>query len=178
MTKPTKGIECIDCKAERERRGLPKPKNGMRPAPYGGPRSPRCATHARQHARASKAGVRERRVQKIYGLAPGEYGKLYLHQEGVCAICRRATGATRALSVDHDHKNGLTRGLLCRPCNDLLGHLRDDPEAARRIAQYLTFPPARQLGIVAIHEDFRKEDGGRPEVPVPPVPQVGNGDQE
>ena len=159
MTRPRnapRGKECKDCKAERERRGLPYPAN---PRPIKDGTGGRCATHGVQAKRLSKAGAHERRVQKVYGLKPGEYGQLYLHQKGVCAICGRATGATRNLSVDHDHKNGLVRGLLCRPCNDLLGHLRDDPEAARRIVGYLTFPPARQLGIVAVHEDFRKQEG-------------------
>jgi hypothetical protein len=150
-----RGKECRDCKAERERRGLPYPAS---PRPIKEGTGGRCATHGVQAKRLSKAGAHERRVQKVYGLKPGEYGRIYLLQGGLCAICRRATGATRNLSVDHDHKNGLARGLLCRPCNDLLGHLRDDPEAARRIAGYLTLPPARQLGIVAIHEDFRKEE--------------------
>lgn len=157
MTKPRntpRGVECKDCKAERERRGLPYPANPRRVVPDSGGR---CHSHNVQRKRLAKAGAHERRVQKVYGLKPGEYGKLYLFQKGVCAICRRATGATRNLSVDHDHKTGLTRGLLCRPCNDLLGHLRDDPEAARRISGYLVFPPTTQLGITAFHEDFRKE---------------------
>jgi hypothetical protein len=146
-------IECKDCKAERERRGKPFPAS---PRPVVENSGGRCHSHNVQRKRLVKAGAHERRVQKVYGLKPGEYGKIYLLQEGVCAICRRATGRTRNLSVDHDHRNGLVRGLLCRPCNDLLGHLRDDPEAARRIAGYLTLPPARKLGIVAVHEDFRK----------------------
>lgn len=153
-----RGAECVDCKAERERRGLPFPKY-PRATPFGGPRSPRCASHYRQSVKASKAGTRERRVQKIYGLKPGQYGEIYLYQGGACAICRRATGATRALSVDHDHKTGFVRGLLCRPCNDLLGHIRDDRETAVRIARYLTRPPAAELGIEALHEDFRKGEG-------------------
>lgn len=157
MTKPRntpRGVECKDCKAERERRGLPYPAN-PRGAPYPGPR---CATHDRQKKRLSKSGAHERRVQKVYGLKPGEYGQIYLFQGQVCAICRRATGATRALSVDHDHRNGQVRGLLCRPCNDLLGHLRDDVETARRVVGYLLAPPAVQLNIIALHEDFRKEE--------------------
>lgn len=156
---PTRNPECVDCKTERERRGKPYPAY-PRPATFGGPRTPLCASHARARKKLSKSGAHERRVQKVYGLKPGEYGKIYLAQGGVCAICRRATGATRNLSVDHDHQTGLTRGLVCRPCNDLLGHLRDDVEAARRIVGYLLNPPARQLGIVAIHEENRKDDRG------------------
>lgn len=150
---PKRNPECKDCKAERERRGLPYPAY-PRPASYPGPR---CASHDRAKRRLAKSGAHERRVQDVYGLRPGQYGEIYLAQGGVCAICRRATGATRKLSVDHDHRTGLTRGLLCRPCNDILGQLRDDVEAARRIVSYLISPPALQLGIVAIHKDNRKE---------------------
>lgn len=156
MTRPRnapRGQECKDCRAERERRGLPYPANPRRLVPDSGGR---CHTHSVQRKRLSRSGAHERRVQKVYGLKPGQYGEIYLFQGQVCAICRRATGATRNLSVDHDHKTGLTRGLLCRPCNDLLGHLRDDRHAAQRIANYLLTPPARQLGIEALHEDFRK----------------------
>lgn len=156
MTRPRnapRGKECRDCKAERERRGLPYPAN---PRPIKDGTGGRCHTHGLQAKRLSKAGARERRVQKVYGLEPGAYGVLYVFQGKVCAICRRATGATRALSVDHDHETGRVRGLLCRPCNDLLGHLRDDVEAARRIVRYLLCPPAMQIGMVAIHEDFRR----------------------
>lgn len=149
-----KAPECKDCKAERERRGEGLPKY-PRPAPYPGPR---CSSHDRQKKRAAKSGAHERRVRKTYGLKPGQYWEIYVFQGGRCAICRRATGQTRALSVDHDHKTGLVRGELCRPCNDMLGHGRDDPGFFVRAAQYLNNPPAKQLGIEAIHEDFRKEE--------------------
>jgi hypothetical protein len=148
--------ECKDCKEERERRGAPYPKQ---PRPVKEGTGGRCHSHGVQRRRLVKSGTHERRVQKVYGFERGEYGRLYLFQGKVCAICRRATGATRKLSVDHDHKTGLVRGLLCRPCNDLLGHLRDDVATAQRIAAYLIAPPARHLGIEALHEDFRKEAG-------------------
>jgi hypothetical protein len=95
----------------------------------------------------------------VYGLEPGQYQQIWYAQNGVCAVCRRATGRTRRLSVDHDHKTGLVRGLLCRPCNDVLGHLRDDLEAVARLRLYLVAPPASALGIVAYHEETRGDDG-------------------
>lgn len=118
------------------------PKDSKRPAPYPGPR---CFTHNREATRAGKRRNAERRDAKVYGLQPGGYDMLLELQDGHCAICRRATGKTRRLSVDHDHKTGKVRGLLCRPCNTLLGHLRDDPVAAERIRDYLIDPPAGRL---------------------------------
>lgn len=150
--------ECVDCKAERDRRGAPYPKK-VRPCPYGGPRTPLCHSHFKARKTLAKSGAHERRVQKVYGLKPGEYGVIYLHQEGLCALCRTARGVVRHLAVDHDHASGLVRGLLCSlsPCNKILGHARDDVEFFRRAIAYLVEPPARQLGIVAIHEDSRRD---------------------
>jgi hypothetical protein len=84
-------------------------------------------------------------VARRYGIELGDYDRLYRGQSGVCAICRRATGRTRRLSVDHDHKTGEVRGLLCRPCNDVLGLARDDPAFFLRAIEYLANPPARAI---------------------------------
>lgn len=116
---------------------------------------PRCLACHRAIVKIRKDLAHEKRVQKIYGLEPGDYQRIYEFQGGKCYICRRATGASRRLSVDHDHKTGKVRGLLCRPCNDVLGHLRDDPWAVRRALDYLSRPPADHLGIDAVHEDNR-----------------------
>lgn len=60
-------------------------------------------------------------------------------------MCRRANGRTRRLSVDHDHITGQVRGLLCRPCNTILGHARDAIRFFERAIDYLTDPPAMRL---------------------------------
>jgi hypothetical protein len=84
-------------------------------------------------------------VCAVYGLGPGDYERIYAAQGGRCAICRRATGATKKLAVDHDHATGEVRGLLCSSCNRAIGHLRDDPEAFMRAQIYLVDPPARAV---------------------------------
>jgi hypothetical protein len=91
----------------------------------------------------------------VYGLDDGDYSRIYHFQNGRCFLCQRATGAARRLSVDHDHKTGRVRGLLCRPCNDILGHARDDVEFFRRAVSYLQLPPASVMGVEAIHKDNR-----------------------
>jgi hypothetical protein len=50
-----------------------------------------------------------------------------------CVIC----GVEEKLVVDHDHKSGKIRGLLCNHCNRGLGHFRDDPTLLEFAAQYL-----------------------------------------
>lgn len=49
------------------------------------------------------------------------YRALVAWQAGRCAMCGHAVPG-RALSEDHDHATGLTRGFLCRGCNLHEGH--------------------------------------------------------
>lgn len=93
-----------------------------------------------------KAASHDKMVQRVYGLAPGEYERLYALQGGRCAILRcRATGKSKKLAVDHDHVTGAPRGLLCSNHNREIGANRDDPEVFRSIAEYLENPPAQQV---------------------------------
>lgn len=112
----------------------------------------RAASRVKYCARCEAAVKRERsdaqhraRVAATYGLALDGYDRLYLAQGGRCYICRRATGKTRRLAVDHDHKTGKVRGLLCKSCNTMLGHARDDPMMFFRAASYLDCPPANEV---------------------------------
>lgn len=133
---------CIDCIAEgiTTNRKLATTKAG-KPVP-----GPRCATHHRAKRRGRRDYSHEKHILETYGITSEEYASIASHQGGVCAICQRARGLKRRLSVDHCHKTGRVRGLLCQPCNKhVLGHLRDDPAAFQRAIAYLTHPPAVQV---------------------------------
>lgn len=118
--------------------------SSARPAPYPGPR---CATHNRAFRKQQKKANHERMVMKTYSLEIGDYARIYQEQGGLCAICRRATGKTKRLAVDHDHDTGLVRGLLCGPCNKLVGYFRNSPEAFLRAAEYLERARERNLDV-------------------------------
>lgn len=64
-----------------------------------------------------------------YGLTLTQFNSLLEAQGGVCAICGKINTCGIRLFVDHCHKTNKVRGLLCRKCNILLGHFRDQPEA-------------------------------------------------
>ncbi|WP_153544463.1 endonuclease VII domain-containing protein [Streptomyces sp. RB17] len=76
---------------------------------------------------------RAHHLKRNYGLTEAERDAMIAAQRGLCAICLAAPPA----HVDHCHKTGRVRGVLCFNCNSAIGKLRDDPEAARRAAAYL-----------------------------------------
>jgi Recombination endonuclease VII len=66
------------------------------------------SSHARKPKRAKQLGVTD-----------DEYQRLLTFQGGVCAICGNPP-KNRRLSVDHNHRTGKVRGLLCFRCNRAL----------------------------------------------------------
>ena len=84
---------------------------------------------------------RERRLQTFYKITPEEYERMLVHQNGGCALCHRPPARVR-LAVDHDHRTGLIRGLLCNWCNRAIGQFRDDVDKVRQVVTYFTDPPS------------------------------------
>lgn len=65
----------------------------------------------------------------IYGLSQAQNDEiLKLQDDGKCAICL----TLGPLCIDHDHKTGQVRGMLCRSCNVLLGNAKDDKAILNR----------------------------------------------
>lgn len=86
-----------------------------------------------------RRSVRDRELLRLYGITLERYERMLDAQGGVCAICKLPETAKHArnLAVDHDHDTGAIRALLCMRCNTVLGVLRDSPELAERLAEYL-----------------------------------------
>lgn len=71
--------------------------------------------------------------RKNYGLSKKDVEDLKEAQNLLCLICN----CELPLVVDHDHKTGKIRGLLCNLCNQGLGSFKDNPEVLRKAALYL-----------------------------------------
>jgi len=69
-----------------------------------------------QEARSAAKARRKPQRAKQLGISDDDYQQLLEEQEGGCAICG-APPKTRRLSVDHNHRTGKVRGLLCFRCN-------------------------------------------------------------
>lgn len=76
----------------------------------------------------SKNRARIRVYQSRY-----KYGTDNVPQHGICPICK----VDSKLVIDHDHKTGAIRGMICRKCNLGLGYFKDSPDALKRAADYL-----------------------------------------
>lgn len=78
-------------------------------------------------------------LKKNFNLSLEDYSRILKEQGDVCKICglkERRKGVFR-LSVDHCHKTGIIRGLLCSRCNAALGHVNDDTRILESMIIYL-----------------------------------------
>lgn len=71
--------------------------------------------------------------KKFYGITDEEFGKAIAEHDGRCAICDRY----EELVIDHCHKTGKFRGLICRLCNSMLGRFKDNQALLHRAIKYL-----------------------------------------
>lgn len=98
----------------------------------------------------NKNKIRNYGLVKNYGITIEEYDAMNLKQKGVCAICKQPetklnkNGTVHKLAVDHCHKTGKVRGLLCFKCNAAIGFFekRDIPiiDVELYLAQYRDEP--------------------------------------
>jgi len=105
-----------------------------------------CNTIYSSQRAKTPEGKRERRnvhLKSQYGLTLAEYDTMLAQQSGVCAICsctesrKTPSGGIRQLAVDHDHRTGSNRSLLCAKCNTALGNFDDNPYLLQAAIEYL-----------------------------------------
>jgi len=79
-----------------------------------------------------------------YNLTKEEYLEKVGKQGNRCKIClqhetdrHHKSNKLKELSVDHNHKTGVVRDLLCRKCNTALGLLKEDKAIVQNMINYL-----------------------------------------
>ena len=100
-----------------------------------------AAQHASNLRRKRGIGD-EARLWTRYGMTPPERDELMKSQHGRCAICDIMLKPTlprtpQSAHIDHCHKSGLVRGMLCIKCNTMLGLIGDDPLILERAGTYI-----------------------------------------
>ncbi len=86
--------------------------------------------------RAMKALMKDK-----YNISEDEYSEMLARQDGKCAVCGKKFDLehkyARSIHIDHSHKTGKFRGLLCSDCNLGLGRFKDDPKLLATAIAYL-----------------------------------------
>lgn len=100
-----------------------------------------CVNERRRERRSENPTYYRRQKQDHilktrYGLSIQVYDAMLKEQGGVCYICKLSS-ETRSLAVDHNHRTGEVRKLLCSSCNTGLGLFQDNPSLLVKAAAYL-----------------------------------------
>lgn len=97
----------------------------------------RVRAHRLSHCEDRRAREKVLVLKRQHGLTPAEFESLLKIQGGVCAICKKSEWNGKRPHIDHDHRTGKIRGILCGKCNRALGFIDDDPDIALAIIEYL-----------------------------------------
>jgi hypothetical protein len=91
---------------------------------------------ARAHV---KKYMSDRHLRLKFGITRTEFDRMVKAQGGVCKLCGdEPNGRWPRLQVDHDHKTGRIRGLLCWFCNyRIVGRIEKSPGMLKRLEEYL-----------------------------------------
>lgn len=138
--------ECKDC--------LSNPHKKYKGCPQCGKRKETTAFHKNRtrldglDQQCNECDQKTRHIRYIklkYGVTWEWYEAKLAEQGGVCAICKNPETANQLgknprLSIDHDHKTGKNRGLLCYRCNHFIGYLeRLGDDALEKYFKYLKY---------------------------------------
>lgn len=123
--------QCKQCTSEKNR--AYREKNPEKLKEYG---------QRRQQNPERKEYDRQRSYQRRYGLSREEYNGMREAQQYRCYLCglheeEHKVSRWGNLCLDHDHRTGQVRRLLCATCNKGLGCFLDDPVLMERAAAYV-----------------------------------------
>lgn len=90
------------------------------------------AYRSRKDRQASEA-----RLKSLYGIGAKERDEMLAHQGHRCAICGGSDPKGRGWHIDHCHKSGKVRAILCTPCNVFLGRVEANPLLLDRVLAFI-----------------------------------------
>ncbi len=129
---------CCSCKRDyvNDWRGKNKDKVKAAKMRYREKHRNRLCKEKTQHYLKSKnsLGRKANYLMRNYGITLETYNELLITQNGICCICKKDN---KKLVIDHDHKTGKVRGLLCSNCNTSLGSLNDSVDNLKQAILYL-----------------------------------------
>lgn len=108
----------------------------------------KCASKRNGYALLKKNNPNKLRVmwknsqlKSDYGITLTEQDLMRKDQNDVCKICKSPTSQirNRDFMTDHDHVTGKVRGLLCGPCNSIIGLCKENVDTLKEVIKYLEY---------------------------------------
>ncbi len=85
-----------------------------------------------------KEHLSHRQLMMKFGVGLEWYNAKFAEQNGCCAVCgRHQSEFARRFHIDHNHKTGQLRALLCPNCNTVLGKVNEDVVILAKLADYI-----------------------------------------
>lgn len=99
----------------------------------------RCVECARTKtiARQTTPGFQLREKLRKYKLTQDQLIDLFFEQGGGCAICHTNVAVGNGWQIDHDHRSGRVRGVLCQHCNTAIGQFKERVDFLQSAIRYL-----------------------------------------
>lgn len=92
--------------------------------------------HAQQYINTREI-KRDKWYKRTYGISWEDKQRMIQSQEGRCMICKESFISEKTTHVDHDHKTGKIRDILCDTCNNGIGKFKDNIELMQNAINYL-----------------------------------------
>ncbi len=122
---------CNICNKLKGKKGFEKGRNQCR----------KCRNNYRKTLKTRTGdGLRDYNLKKMYNISLTDYNQMVTNQNNKCNICNKINESgpwNNKLVVDHCHKTGKIRALLCDKCNKGLGQFNDNVEVMKKAILYL-----------------------------------------
>lgn len=97
--------------------------------------------YKKKHYKDNIQDYKNNSLKNLYGVTIEEYNSMFDEINGICPGCGEqifnTINSENPAVVDHNHKTGLVRGLLCGRCNSLLGFAKDNATTLENLTNYL-----------------------------------------
>lgn len=94
--------------------------------------------YSRKSHLKNKDKARDRYLRRNHAMTLEFFNLMVKQQMNCCAICRNPFKNGKDTHLDHRHRDGKTRAILCTRCNCGLGYFGESKDILKSAIQYLT----------------------------------------